>query len=166
MHLDALADTADAVGGRTPADRLRIMRESSVGAFGATAVTLYVVIEVAAIAELLEDGVGSVPVFVAAFAASRAAAPPLAALLPYARAEEAVPAFVTGKRALAGVVVAGALCIPAGVGGVVVLAGTSVVTAASTVIYRRWLAGVTGDSLGATVAVAEASALVAAVAVR
>jgi adenosylcobinamide-GDP ribazoletransferase len=165
IHLDALADTADAAGGRTRAERLRIMRDHSVGAFGATALALFVVVEVAAVGALLEEGVGAVLVFVAAFAASRAAAAPLAALFPYARDEEAVPAFVTYRRALAGVVVAVALCVPAGGGGLAAFAAATLVAAMSGIACRRWLAGVTGDTLGATVAVAEASALVVAVGV-
>jgi adenosylcobinamide-GDP ribazoletransferase len=166
MHLDALADTADAAGGPTPAERLRIMRDHSVGAFGATAVTLFVVVEVAAVSALLEDEVRMALDVVAAFAASRAAAVGLAAAMPYARGEEGVPVFVTRQHAAAAIVVAAALCVPAGVSGLAALAATATVAAASALVCRRWFAGVTGDTLGATVALAEASALVAAVAVR
>jgi adenosylcobinamide-GDP ribazoletransferase len=166
MHLDALADAADAAGGRTRAERLRIMRDHSVGAFGATAVALFVVVEVAAFAALLENEVRIALDIVAAFAASRAAAVGLAAVMPYARGEEGVPAFVTRRHAAAASVVAAALCVPAGVSGLAALAATATVAAASALACRRWLAGVTGDTLGATVALAEASALVAAVALR
>jgi adenosylcobinamide-GDP ribazoletransferase len=166
IHIDGLADTADAAGGRTPAERLRIMRDHSVGAFGATAVALFVVVEVAAISTLLEDGLAVAVVLLAVFAASRSAAAPLAALLPYARDKAGVPVFFTRRGALAGVVVAAILCAPAGLSGLAALGAAAVVVAAGAAFYRRWLGGITGDALGATVAVAEALALVAATAVR
>src|ERR671930_70435 len=40
MHVDALADTADAVGAPTRERALQIMRDSRIGAFGATALVL------------------------------------------------------------------------------------------------------------------------------
>jgi adenosylcobinamide-GDP ribazoletransferase len=166
IHVDALADTADAAGGRTPADRLRIMRDHAVGAFGATAIALFVAVEVAAISALLEDPADDLIGFVAAFAASRAAAAPVAALLPYAREGPAVPPLITGRRALAGVAVAAGLCLPAGVGGLAAFVAAAAVTAAAALVYRRWLGGVTGDALGATIALAEVLALVAILTVR
>ena len=37
MHQDGLADIADGLGGRDTADRLRIMRDSSIGSYGTLA---------------------------------------------------------------------------------------------------------------------------------
>ncbi len=51
MHLDALADTADAIaGGATPEERLAIMRDSSVGALGAAALVFVVLLQVICLA--------------------------------------------------------------------------------------------------------------------
>lgn len=53
LHLDGLADAADGLlAGRTPQDRLRIMRDPAVGSYGATAVGLVLLLKTAAIASL------------------------------------------------------------------------------------------------------------------
>ena len=47
LHEDGLADTADGLfGGRTPADRLRIMKDSATGAYGVLALVLIVLLRV------------------------------------------------------------------------------------------------------------------------
>src|SRR5215208_4117683 len=55
-HGVALADTADAIGARTRARALEIMRDSRIGSFGAAAVALDLLVKSAAVAELLDDG--------------------------------------------------------------------------------------------------------------
>ncbi|MDP2299546.1 MAG: adenosylcobinamide-GDP ribazoletransferase, partial [Actinomycetota bacterium] len=56
MHLDGLADSADGIGVRGDAkQRLEVMRDSSIGAFGVIAVVLVLVLEVAAIAMIVES---------------------------------------------------------------------------------------------------------------
>jgi adenosylcobinamide-GDP ribazoletransferase len=51
LHLDGLADTADGLGSRAPADRaLEIMRQSDIGPFGVLAVLFVVGLDVAALA--------------------------------------------------------------------------------------------------------------------
>ena len=53
LHVDALADTADAIGaGRARA--LEVMRDSRIGAFGAVAVALAVLVEAGAVGGLRE----------------------------------------------------------------------------------------------------------------
>src|ERR671914_304543 len=52
MHLDALADTADALGGGTRQRRLEIMRDHSIGSFGAVALVLVLLLEISLLAEL------------------------------------------------------------------------------------------------------------------
>lgn len=163
LHLDALADTADALGGGTREDRLRIMRDHSIGAFGATALCLVLVIEVAAVAALVERGAG-LAVFAATGAASRAVAPPLA-LLPYARVAEAGVSVTRGftlGRGLTALVVACAIAALGGVAGLVVFGAALIVCACAGLFCRRWIGGVTGDTLGATVQLAEAVGLVVA----
>src|SRR5689334_3067727 len=53
LHLDALADTADALGGDSRERALEIMRDHAIGAFGATALALDLLVKVTALAALL-----------------------------------------------------------------------------------------------------------------
>src|SRR4051812_12943574 len=49
LHLDGLADTADAFGSGDRPRRLEIMRDSRIGSFGAAAIALAVLVEAAAL---------------------------------------------------------------------------------------------------------------------
>lgn len=168
MHLDALADTADALGGRSRDDSLRIMRDHAVGAFGASALTLALVLKVAAIAALIDAG-NATAGLIAACACSRAVASPLAAALPYARSEPRranVPKNIGAARAVLGLLVAAVLAIcAAGTAGLFIFLTACVVAVLAAVFYARWLGGVTGDALGAVVELSELAALTIAVAV-
>ncbi len=54
LHFDGLADVADGYwGSHDRARRLEIMSDSHIGAFGATAIALTIVVEVAALASIL-----------------------------------------------------------------------------------------------------------------
>ncbi|MBT2470081.1 adenosylcobinamide-GDP ribazoletransferase, partial [Streptomyces sp. ISL-66] len=56
LHLDGLADTADALGSAKPADAaLRIMKQSDIGPFGVVALALVLLIQVAALADVYAD---------------------------------------------------------------------------------------------------------------
>src|SRR5918993_5645234 len=83
LHLDALADTADALGGTTKEHRLEIMRDHAIGSFGAVALVVVLVFQ----ASLLASVDGAWSALAAAAACGRWAALPLAAWLPAARAE-------------------------------------------------------------------------------
>jgi adenosylcobinamide-GDP ribazoletransferase len=53
IHLDGLADVADGLGSRAPAERaLQIMKQSDIGPFGVVALVLNLLVQVAALAEL------------------------------------------------------------------------------------------------------------------
>lgn len=168
LHFDALADTADAAGGTTRGRALEIMRDHTIGTYGALALILDIVIRVVAIGSLLDQG-HVVADLAAAGAVSRAVPVAIASALPYARAGGGIGApFTFGSRARA--VVAGVLgvAIAAAVGGVtgVELAlAASVAGLVAAAVSRRWLGGVTGDTLGASSELAELTALVVAVAV-
>lgn len=57
LHWDGLADCADAIGVRgDAARRLEVMRSSTIGAFGVTALALTALVQTAAIAVILESG--------------------------------------------------------------------------------------------------------------
>lgn len=159
MHLDALGDAADGLGGRTRDDRLRIMRDHSLGAYGACALVLLIVIEVTAIAALLSTGTDVVFGFIAAFAASRAVAAPIASVLPYAREDRSPASFMSRRHAVGTAAVAVAICAPAGATGAAVIAAAAIVTVVAACMCARWFGGVTGDLLGATISVTEAVAL-------
>jgi adenosylcobinamide-GDP ribazoletransferase len=168
IHLDALADTADAVGTSTRERALEVMRDPRIGSFGAAALVLDLLIKVAAVAQLLARG-GGLGAFVAAGALSRAVAPVLAAVLPYPRVGGG-PGSVLSKKvgAVSASVVVVIACViavtVARVSGVSMAAAVAVCTVVLGVAYARRLGGATGDMLGAATEVAETTALVVAAA--
>jgi adenosylcobinamide-GDP ribazoletransferase len=167
LHIDALADTADALGARSSDRALEIMRDSTIGAFGATAIAIDLLIKTAALAQLARD-THVLRDAIAAGALSRVVPVLLAAVLPYARAREGTGAALThagGGRAGAGLVVAVAVAVlVAGRDGAVLGAAAVALGLAFWLGYRRWLGGVTGDALGAALEVTETAVLVIAVA--
>jgi adenosylcobinamide-GDP ribazoletransferase len=163
MHLDALADTADALGGWTRERRLAIMRDHAIGAFGAVALVLTLLLEASLLATLAVDG-NAWRAFAAAGACSRVSSLPLAAALPYAREEGQGAALARGIRwrdAAAGVAVAGGLALAAaGLAGLAALVATLGLVVLTGAFFRSWIGGVTGDTLGATVELAQLVGLV------
>jgi len=164
MHLDALADTADAAGASTRAQALEIMRDSRIGSFGATALALDLVIKVAAVAALLQEGhvLGGL---VAAGALSRAVSPPLATFLPYPRVEGGPGSVLSGRtsRLAAGlaVILGAAIAVLVWWGaGYWLVATAGAVAVAAAVVYKLWLGGATGDCLGAATELCETAVLV------
>ena len=168
MHLDALADTADALAGSTRERSLEIMRDHAVGSFGAIAIMLAVVTQIALVSELTASG-DVVAVWASAAAVARWSSLPLASLLPYVRPEGQGLALSgsSSTSALVGLLVAAAVAVLAlGVDGVWALAAAAATAAVLGVFFRAWLGGVTGDCLGATTAVAELAALTVLAAVQ
>jgi adenosylcobinamide-GDP ribazoletransferase len=170
LHLDALADTADALGAGTRERALEIMRDPQIGAFGVAAVVVALLVEAAAVGALAHAG-DAVSGFTVAGAASRAVAAPLAAALPYARMERGTGGVLSGRvsAASSGVACALALLIAVlllGWDGVVVAGIAAGVAIVCGIGSRLWLGGITGDTLGATVQVAEIAVLVALLALR
>lgn len=167
MHLDALADTADALGGTRRDEALTIMRDSRIGSFGAAALALDLLVKVGCVAALVDRG-HVLAALVGAGALSRAVSPPLASVLPYPRVEGGPGSVLTGRTPRAGAGVAGlvgaAVALlawwPAAV-WLVVAAAASAVTLG--LWYRRWLGGATGDCLGAATELCETAVLVVAV---
>jgi adenosylcobinamide-GDP ribazoletransferase len=161
MHLDALADTADALGGLTRAQRLEIMRDHAIGSFGAVALAVVLLFE----ASVLAAVPSAWSAFAVAAACGRWAALPLAALLPYARTNGQGAALVALTTPLAGGLALAAVCAialafrgPEGLAAIGAAAATGLVLG---VFFRQWLGGVTGDTLGATTELAQAAALAA-----
>ena len=168
MHLDALADTLDALGGTTRERALEIMRDHSIGAFGAVGLCLVCLVNASALGALGAQDAAWVGALVAG-AAGRAAILPLARALPYARPGGGQGRVLEGigwGAVAGGVLLAVALAAAAGWAGIAAAAAASVVGLALLLFFRGWLGGVTGDCLGAAAALCETAALVAFLAAR
>jgi len=168
MHVDALADTFDGFGATTRERALEIMRDPRIGAFGAAAIVLDLLIRAAAVTTLLDRG-KALAALVAAGALSRAASPALAALLAYPRPEGGTGSVLTGRvsrpvtACTVGVAV-GLAALVAGVTGLELAAAVAVVAIVLGLVFRQRLGGATGDCLGAVIEVGETVALVVAAA--
>jgi adenosylcobinamide-GDP ribazoletransferase len=166
LHLDALADTADALGGRSREHALEIMRDHAIGAFGATALVVVCTLDAALLGTLAETDDAAL-VGLAAGAAGRSIMLPLAFALPNARAGEGQGGVVAGigpVTVVLGLGIALALVLPAGTAG---LWGAGAAGAAAVVlalVARSRFGGMTGDVLGAAAKLAETAALLAAAA--
>jgi adenosylcobinamide-GDP ribazoletransferase len=162
MHLDALADTADALGATTRERALEIMRDHAVGAFGAVALIVVCLVDASAIGALAGSGDAMVAGAVSG-GVGRAAILPLAFLLPYARSGSGQGAVLEGLRlpgVLAGVALAGALIALGGLPGFAALGAGAVTAAVLLLFFRAWLGGMTGDTLGASAKLCETASLV------
>jgi adenosylcobinamide-GDP ribazoletransferase len=161
LHLDGLADTADALGARSREAALAVMRDHAIGTYGTVALVLDLLVKAAALAALA----GRSRVVLEALAAgalSRAVPVVLGLLLPDVRRDGAGAAFhVTPRAAVVAVVLAAALAIPADPLLIAVAAGAALLLGAWS---RRRFGGRTGDTLGAATELAETAVLVAAAA--
>lgn len=158
LHEDALADFADAGGGRDRADRLRIMRDSTIGSYGAMALICVSLLRVSALVVL-----GPLAL-VGAAALGRVAPVLLMRVLPAARAEGLGQGAGQPSRrgaTVACLIGAGLLIVTAPSAGAgltaFLLAGVTVVAVSRRAC--RLLGGQTGDVLGASAILAETSAL-------
>jgi adenosylcobinamide-GDP ribazoletransferase len=169
IHLDGLADSADALGAGDRSRRLAIMRDPRLGTFGVLALIFVVVLKIALVAAVLARGHHLWLVAIPAVA--RAAASALSATLPYAREEGAAAALVTGTQraerlavALATAIIVALAC--ARIRGLYAIAAAALVALAIGRLASRRIGGVTGDVLGATIELAECAALLALLAHR
>jgi cobalamin 5'-phosphate synthase/cobalamin synthase len=168
IHLDGLADMADGFGGgRTRDDVLRIMRDSSIGSYGATALVLALTIKVLSVAELLQRGAG-VACLVVAPALGRWTVVALAAWVPYARSGGGLGQAVAGEPSRDGLPIATLSAAVVAVAalrleGIVLLAVAAAVILWVGRLVRRRIGGVTGDVFGAAVELTETAVLVGAV---
>lgn len=163
MHLDGLADLADGLaGGQDRESRLRIMKDSRIGAIGAVALVLLLLLKVLAIHSLpapLQS-----PALVLMPAAGRWLQVVLAALCAYARPEGGTGgAFVENVGApqvlYAGLTLALAALVLFGLKGLGVLLGLGLLAVWLLRLCNSRLGGVTGDALGAATELAEVAGL-------
>ena len=159
LHQDGLADCADGLGVRGDRTRrLAVMRDPSTGAFGTTALVAWGLLLAGALAALPHHD--AIATLVLAAALGRWGAVLHAAFARPARPEGLGAAFAV-RPGLAGVAtlipLGGALALgPAR--GLAALLAAGLATAATTAWARRALGGRTGDTLGATVLIAELAA--------
>ena len=179
LHLDGLADTADALGVKGDDDevvtrRLAVMRGPEVGAFGVAAVLFTVLLQLAALTTCATEGYGTASLLVSVVTARLAVTWACTTRVPSARPDGlgaavagTVPvaaAAVVTVVVLAGAAALGMLDDDRSVHAVLVLVAASVVglLAGALVVRRcvRRLGGITGDVLGATVELTTAAVLV------
>ncbi|MDO3608900.1 adenosylcobinamide-GDP ribazoletransferase [Ralstonia pseudosolanacearum] len=154
FHEDGLADCADGFGGGyTPEDRLRIMRDSRIGAFGAIAVCMALLLKWQLLTAMAaQHAAVAMAAMVAAHAASRGMAVSYLLTHDYARMEgKAKPvAQPMGRRDAAWAALFGGLPL-LGFGMACAAIAVAVLLAARWALGRyftRRLGGITGDCLG------------------
>lgn len=155
LHQDGLADTVDGlIGGGDREARLRIMKDPAIGAIGATALCLSLIVRYAGLMALPQEV--RVPALVTMPAAGRWSMVLLTRLSPPARAEGSLAGpFLTYVSGGPVAIATGTLFVGLGVGlgvlgaCVVVAGGTAFVLVARQWFHRQ-IGGVTGDTLGAT----------------
>ena len=177
LHWDGLADAADGLlGSQHPEERLEIMRDSRVGAFGASAVAFLALLQTASVGSLIANETHW-PLLAAPVVGRASATLACWTLLP-ARPEGLGSDSISQPGLYPRIVAALAVLLAAGVAvGEVWLVGGDpwdfvrlgivfIVVDLAALIVPRELAesvgGVTGDILGATILIVETTVLVAA----
>jgi adenosylcobinamide-GDP ribazoletransferase len=161
LHLDGVADTADALGARTREDALRIMKGSTIGTFGALALVSVLGLKIAGLLSLPAGA--HVPALIAMPVVGRWVQTELVVGWPYAREVGTAKVFIQS----AGVwqyLIATSMALPIvavvfGWAGLIATAVVGGVVALYGWLVARWLGGVTGDTIGAAGEGAEVVAL-------
>ncbi len=167
LHLDGLADTADAIGSNAPRERaLEIMKDSRTGAYGAVALVLVLLAKSRGF-ELLAE-IEAWEAFILVPCLSRWGLCVLAVSSQYARADGGLGKAFVGAQNQWTLGISGptALCAAWVLAGPVIAAwavlGVGLLSLLCSAYFRRRLGGVTGDVLGAHVEVLEAVLVLAA----
>ncbi len=172
LHLDGFCDLCDGLfGGRTPEDRLRIMKDPHIGTFGLAGGVLLLLGKFALLTEVVRWPERGPWMIGGAVAVSRCLALCMAALARYPRPEGTGRILIEASRPWEAVLFA---AITAGISAALAV-GTDIPRAWAwclpplggviglTWLCRRRLGGVTGDCLGAAIEVGESLFLLAAV---
>jgi adenosylcobinamide-GDP ribazoletransferase len=166
LHLDGLADCLDGLAGRDPVQRLAIMHDSRIGAFGATGLVLFLLLEIAAVTGI--DPRARTGALVLAPVVGRSLTPIVGRVFPPIGAGHGASfradlrgwmPIVAGVLALAvaGVSMGGAGLLALGLGAAIGIAFAALMT--------RRLGGVNGDVHGAVIELSEVVVLLTAAAV-
>lgn len=168
LHEDGLSDVADGFGGgKTREQKLEIMRDSRIGAYGAAALILSVLIRWSALAQL-GNPFWVFCGLIAAHAASRALLPAFMHLVPPARQDglAAGAGTVAADTAVAGLAISAVALLALGISGLVAAA---ILLALVFFGFRRLcvsqIGGQTGDTLGALQQLGEVAVLLVAAAI-
>ena len=163
LHEDGLADTADALGGSTPEQRLEIMKDSRVGAFGVLALVLSTLVRVFAVSGLApRDGLLALMM---AHMLGRTTAVAMMGVVPAATGSglgHSYTAHLPRAWTAVAIIVSAAAAAGLGLPGAVSLAAAAAGAALVGLVARRAFGGTTGDVLGAVEQVAELAVLVSA----
>ncbi len=166
IHLDGLADTADALGSGKPATQaLEIARKSDIGPFGVIAIIVNLLLQTCALAACAESA-QALPAFIVAVTAGRIALTWAGTRMWHAARSEGLGAQVARSVPLA---VPGlwliAICVVAypwlGIAGVIACVCALIAASLMLVITRSRLGGVTGDVFGSVIECATTTCLVA-----
>ena len=162
MHLDGLADTADGFFSGKPKDSiLEIMRDPHTGSMGAAALICALLIKIALLSAVPAGSRGIA--LIVACVCGRWPAVLSIWLFPYARKEGKASGYfsaMNGSILLAAGAIALACVLVAGSWkGIVVLAGASVFVIWMNLKIKQKIGGITGDTLGAGIELAEIFAL-------
>jgi adenosylcobinamide-GDP ribazoletransferase len=177
LHLDGLADTADGLGSRRPAEQaLEIMRRSDAGPLGVATLVLVLLVQVCALASLPHGWAGAAGLVLAAVTGRVAVV--LATGSPPAR-PSGFGALVAGRTSAAGraatvaVLLGAVLAAGLALGGVAAAARGAAAAVAGLAVAallrwaaRRQLGGMTGDVFGAVLELSTATVLLVLVLAR
>jgi adenosylcobinamide-GDP ribazoletransferase len=162
VHLDGLADTADALGaGRDRIRALEILRDSRIGVFGAIALFFALALKIVALASLYGDQ--RIVTLILAPMLGRWALVAVSYKIEYLRTDGAGSSML-GRGSDRNLTIASVIAILAMIPFfsrkvIVTYAITVIATVAMRSFYRRWLQGITGDLIGACGEIVEVVAM-------
>jgi adenosylcobinamide-GDP ribazoletransferase len=165
LHEDGLSDVADGFGGgKSREKKLEIMRDSRIGAYGASALALSILVRWTALSEIAGP-FSMVAALIAAHMASRGLLGAFMHILPPARSDglSASAGTVTNNIALVGAVIGAASLLLLGAAGAISAAILlAVIFLALRALCLRQIGGQTGDTVGALQQLAEIAVLLVA----
>jgi len=168
LHLDGLADTADAIGARGDRARaLEIMRDSRIGTYGVVAIFFDLAVKSLTLAAI-SSASARIAALILAPTLARFSLVAVSHNLDYLRSPGAGSLFLGGlRRGRRNLAVASILTLVGSLSVAILrpqltllaLAVSLVLSALIRAIYRRWMGGVTGDMLGAAGEIVEIAVL-------
>jgi len=168
LHEDGLADIADGFGGgKTRDDKLRIMRDSTLGSYGVLSLGLSLLMRVGALAALAHPSIVAIALIVTG-ALSRAALPIAMTIMNQARTDGLASKAGqphpgrAGSAAVIAILIA-FFCLPFSHAFTVTFV-SSLCACVFLLLAQRQVGGITGDVLGALQQIVEISGLIALVA--